>query len=86
MFRAVALLFSAVLLVFSLLNSVSLAADGETAAGLEEEMKKLEEENSFLRTELECRFSLSEIECYAQEVLGMRQCSPSQIIYMEDIR
>ena len=85
LFRAVAFLFSAVLLVLSLLNSISLAAAGEAAAGLAEERKKLEEENCFLRTELECRFSLSEIEHYAQEVLGMKQCSPSQIVYMDDI-
>lgn len=82
LFRAVALLFSAALLVLSLLNNISLAACSEDAAGLTKEIKELREENRLMRAELECSLSLEEIERYAREELGMENCSPEDIIYL----
>ena len=73
-------MFSALLLVFSLFNSIALAAAGETLARQEKELRELELENRCLTAECESRFSLEDIESYAEEVLGMRRCSPEQII------
>ncbi len=73
-------MFSALLLVFSLFNSIALAAAGDTLAGQEKELKELELENKCLTAECESRLSLENIETYAEEVLGMRRCSPEQII------
>ncbi len=73
-------MFSAILLVFSLLNSISIAAASESLSEQEKEKNKLEIENRCLTVECENRLSLEEIESYAEEVLGMRRCSPEQII------
>ena len=74
---------SAVLLIFSLLNSIDLAADSARAAELEEQRKQLMEENRYLEAELQSRFSLENIESYAESRLGMKHCSPEQIEYIE---
>ncbi len=73
-------MFSALLLVFSLLNSISLAAASEKLSAREKEIESLEVENRCLRAECENRISLEDIESYAEDVLGMRRCSPEQII------
>lgn len=73
-------MFSALLLVFSLLNSISLAAASESLSKREKEKNNLEIENRCLVAECENRLSLEDIESYAEEVLGMRRCSPEQII------
>ena len=73
-------MFSALLLVFSLLNSISLAAASENLSKREKEKNKLEIENRCLVAECENRLSLEDIESYAEEVLSMRRCSPEQII------
>lgn len=83
LFRAVGFLFSAVLLVLSLLTSIKLAAVNDTAAKLETQVSQLKSENQVLRAQYENSISLEEIETYATQVLGMQRCSPGQIIYIE---
>jgi len=83
MFRAVGFLFSAVLLILSLLSSIKLAAVNDRAAELEKQVERIETETQILRAEYENSRSLREIERYATEVLGMQRCSPGQIIYIE---
>ena len=84
LFRAVALLFSAVLLILSLLHNISLAASSDSAAGLMAEKRRLEEENEYLRAEISMSLSLEEIERYAREELCMVYRSPENLIYMGD--
>lgn len=83
LFRAVGLLFSAVLIILSLLCSIRLAAVNDTAAGLERQAEQLKTQNEILRAEYENSLSLEEIERYATDVLGMQRCSPGQIFYLE---
>lgn len=83
LFRAVGVFFSALLLVFYLLNSISLASAGDKLDKLSKEKEELIQENRYLRAEYESRYSLQAIESYAAEKLGMRPCSPEQIEYIE---
>lgn len=86
MFIAVIFCFSAVMLVFSLLASIKLAALNDTAAKLINETKALEEENRILTAEYEKLINIEEIEKYAVEVLGMKRPTAEQIEYIEYIK
>ena len=83
LFRAIGILFSAVLLIFSLLSSIDLNAQGDKLSELKTELRELKEENRYLQAELEAKYSLSNIERYAREVLGMRPCRSEQIEYID---
>ena len=84
LFRAVGLLFSALLLILLLLCSIDQASAADRGGNLKWELRCLQDENRVLQSEIQSRYSLEEIEKYAGEVLGMKHCSPEQIIYMEN--
>ena len=83
MFGAVAAVFSAVLLVLSLLCAVETAAVNDRAAALEKENERLKTENQILQTRLDNSLSLEELEAYALEELGMQRPAPGQIRTIE---
>lgn len=83
LFSTVAAVFSAVLLVLSLLCSVELASVNDRAAELEKETEKLKTENQILLTKCENSMSLEELESYAVNVLGMQRPVPGQIQYID---
>lgn len=83
LFNAIAALFSAVLLVLSLLSAVELAAVNDQAAALEKENERLKTENQILQTRLDNSLSLAELERYAVDVLGMQRPAPGQIRTIE---
>ena len=80
LFRAIIVLFSCVLLVFTM---VKLAAMNDRAAKTEKAIKELSVENDVLLAQYESSMGLDEIEQYATEVLGMQRCAPGQIVYLE---
>lgn len=83
MFRAVGLCFSAALIVLSLLTSIKLAAVNDDAAALQREAEELKAQNEILQAEYDNSLSLEELEAYATEVLGMQQCMPGQVYYID---
>ena len=83
LFNTIAALFSAVLLVLSLLCAVELAAVNDQAAALEKENERLKTENQILQTRLDNSLSLEELETYALEELGMQRPAPGQIRTIE---
>ena len=80
LFRAVALGFSALLLVGSLLLGIRTAAINDAAARTLRETEVLRTENARLLAHCESSLSLEEIERYAVEKLGMQRLSGEQII------
>ena len=82
-FNAVAVLFSALLLVMSLLCAVETAEVNDQAAALEKENERLKTENQILQTRLDNSLSLEELETYALEELGMQRPAPGQIRTIE---
>lgn len=82
LFRAIIVLFSCVLLIFTMLSTVKLAAMNDSAAKTEKAIRELSVENDVLLAEYESSMGLDEIEQYATEVLGMQRCAPGQIIYL----
>lgn len=83
LFRAVGLCFSAVLIVLALLTNIKTAAVNDEAARLRQETEALKLENELMCAEYDNSMSLEELEAYARDVLGMQQCSPSQIYYID---
>lgn len=83
LFRAIIVLFSCVLLVFTMLNTVKLAAMNDRASKTEKAIKELSVENDVLLAQYESSMGLDEIEQYATDVLGMQRCAPGQIVYLE---
>lgn len=79
----VAALFSAVLLVLSLLCAIDLAAVNDKAAELEKETGRLKTENQVLLAQIENSISLEELECIALEKLGMQRPTPEQIKFID---
>ena len=82
-FNAVAVLFSALLLVMSLLCAVETAEVNDQAAALEKENERLKTENQILQTRLDNSLSLEGLETYALEELGMQRPAPGQIRTIE---
>lgn len=78
-FYMVVFLFSACLLVLSLLIRIDLSALRDEHQRCREQLYELQEENRLLRLQWENSISLEELERYAIEELGMQHCSPSQI-------
>ena len=83
LFNTIAALFSALLLVLSLLCAVETAAVNDRAAALEKETEKLKTENQILLIQCENSISLEELESYAVNVLGMQRPVPGQIQYTD---
>lgn len=82
-FKSICAGFSALLLIASLLGYIELAAINEKLASTETEIKALKEEYQILQARYENSLSLSELEQYAINELGMQRLSPGQIIYLE---
>lgn len=82
-FNTIAALFSALLLVLSLLCAVETASVNDRAAALEKENERLKTENQILQTRLDNSLSLEELETYALEELGMQRPAPGQIRTVE---
>lgn len=85
MFLAVVFCFSALMLVFSLLASIKLAALNDTATRLSRETAELVEKNRALTAEYEKNINIEEIERYAVDELGMRRPTAEQVEYIEYI-
>lgn len=83
LFYAVCLLFSACLLVLSLLSGIQTTAVNDQAAALEKEIAELKTENEILRAAYDSSISLEELEQLAAEKLGMQRCTPEQIYTIE---
>ncbi len=80
LFNTIAALFSALLLVLSLLCAVETAAVNDRAAALEKENERLKTENQILQTRLDNSLSLEELETYALEELGMQESGLDRMI------
>ena len=82
-FNTIAALFSAVLLVLSLLCAVETAAVNDRAAALKKENERLKTENQILQARLDNSLSIAELERRALEELGMQRPNPGQIQTIE---
>ena len=85
LFRAVCLLFSALLLILSLLAGIDLTAANDEAAHVKSRITALEEENRQLRSRIDAATSLEEIERRAREELSMQPAGPGQIVVLEPV-
>ena len=85
LFRAVCLLFSALLLILSLLSDIDLTAANEEAARLKTSIEKYEEENRQLRSKINTATSLEEIERRARQELMMQPAGPGQIVVLDPV-
>lgn len=84
-FRIICFLFSAIILILSLLTSIKLAAAKDAAFNLEEKIRETKKENDVLSAAAESGMQLDELERYATEVLGMQRCAPNQIVHIDFI-
>lgn len=82
LFRAVALSFSAAMLVLSLLTAALTAAVNDRAAALEREIAALRTENEILLTRCVSSVDLETLERYALQELGMQPCRSEQIVFL----
>lgn len=82
LFRAVALLFSAAMLVLSLLTAARTAAVNDRAAALEKEIAALKTDNEILLARCVSSVDLETLERYALQELGMQPCRSEQIVYI----
>lgn len=82
-FNTIAALFSAVLLVLSLLCAVETAAVNDRAAALKKENERLKTENQILQARLDNSLSIAELERRALEELGMQRPNTGQIQTIE---
>ena len=82
-FRAVCLVFSALLLVLSLLTAARTTAVNDRAAALKQEIAALRTENEILLARCESAVSLETLEHYALEELGMQPPRSEQIVYLD---
>ena len=85
LFRAVCLLFSALLLILSLLSGIDLTAANDEAARLKAELRETEEENRILQARIDEAGSIAEIERRAREELMMQPAGPGQIVVLEPV-
>ncbi len=81
-FLIIAISFSALVLVLSLLASIDLTAEKNKSGQLHREIQELTEHNSVLNKELGQMFRLEVIESFAREELGMQICRPDQLVYL----
>lgn len=80
LFLAVCGLFSAVLLVMSLLNSIQLSTLRQSNRSAESDMAKLETERNILDASLERMLDLKDLEEYARTVLHLQKGEAEIII------
>lgn len=70
---ALAVLMTAALIILGLLVRVKLTEQNNENVALKKELDALEDENTRLRIRYESLFDVSEIEEYAEDVLGMKR-------------
>lgn len=81
-FAAIVFSFSAMMLIFSLLCSIKIAAVNDSLRRTQEELAQLSAENESLRAGYESAATIEQIESYALDILGMQRCTASQIEYV----
>jgi hypothetical protein len=84
LFRVIALLFSAVFALMTLLGGVELTQTGDRIAAREAELRELEDEGASLRVQAACALSLEELEEIALRELGMQRAGPGQILIIHE--
>lgn len=72
-------MFSACILVLSLITAAQTAAVNDRAAELKIKIEEIKSENELLEIKLDMSAPLAEIERYAIEVLGMQHLRPEQV-------
>ncbi len=82
-FETVLFSFSAIVLVLMLLGCVRLSQSEDRTEKLRLSIAEQRSENRMLQAECEACMSLAELEEYALNELGMQQCRPWQIVYLE---
>ena len=82
-FAVVAALFSTLSLAGVLWNSIAAEKELDAATLTEQKCVELHTEINRLRVEYDNSLSLTELEEYAENVLGMKRCQPEQIIYID---
>ena len=81
LFRAVCLLFSAILLLLALVSNAKLMAAEIEIEELEKSLQAAVKETEILRVRLENRLSLEEIETLALTELGMHRPGAEQLYF-----
>lgn len=81
LFRAVSVLFSAILLLLALLSNAELMAVEIEISELENKLEATVKETEILRVRLENRLSLKEIETLALTELGMHRPGAEQLYF-----
>ncbi len=82
-FKVICFSFSALILVMFLLTTIDVSVERDKRGRLAREVQELTEENERLRAQAESLYSLESIEKYARDILGMRPCAASQIVYLD---
>lgn len=72
-------MFSACILVLSLITAAQTAAVNDRAAELKIKIEEIKSENELLEIKLDMSAPLAEIERYAIKVLGMQHLRPEQV-------
>ena len=82
-FEIVLFSFSALVLVLMLLGCVQLSQSEDRTEKMETAILERRRENRILQARCESCMSMEELEEYALNELGMQQCRPWQIVYIE---
>ncbi len=77
--------FAAMLLVLLLMSHIRLTALSDAAAASQTRLSELSEQQNKLQARYEQAFTLSEVERYATQELGMQKPRAGQITYLETI-
>ena len=83
LFDTVLFSFSAMVLVLMLFGCVRLSQSENRTEKLELMILEQRSENRMLQAQCESGMSLSELEDYALNELGMQPCRPRQIVYLD---
>ena len=81
-FRIICVGFSLFLLFLCLFADIRLSQTEKEIGLLTEQIAAAEEEQNILKVRLGCSMSLSELDAYAVNILGMQHPSPEQITYI----
>ena len=82
-FKVICFSFSAFILVMFLLTTIDVSVERDKRGRLAREVQELTEDNERLTAQVESLYSLEAIENYAREILGMRECTSGQIVYLD---
>lgn len=82
-FEILLFVFSALMLVLMLFGCIRLRQAEDASQALESSIAQQRRENRLLQARCESCMSLEELEKYAINELGMQQCRPWQIVYID---